>query len=86
MTDRPAGDPGDDGPETSSPASGSSGSTGSDAPGARSSRRRARRAVRPATNPGTDDAPDLATPREDPGPGHSPHDRWLREQRPPHWE
>ncbi|GIL37219.1 hypothetical protein [Phycicoccus sp. DTK01] len=57
--------------------------TGDD-PGPR--RRRPRRAARPATNPRTDDAPDVATPRAEPAPGESGHDRWLREQRPPHWE
>ncbi|GGL34576.1 hypothetical protein [Phycicoccus endophyticus] len=48
-------------------------------------RRRPRRAVRPATNPRTDDAPDLAAPREEPDPAEPARDRWLREQRPPHW-
>ena len=33
-----------------------------------------------------DEAPDVLGPREAPGPGESEHDRWLREQRPPHWE
>lgn len=47
--------------------------------------RRPRRAVRPPTNPAADDAPDLAEPSDD-GDAERPHDRWLREQRPPHWE
>ncbi|QIM21757.1 hypothetical protein G7075_12515 [Phycicoccus sp. HDW14] len=49
-------------------------------------RRRPRRAVRPSTHPDTDDAPDVAEPRDAPAEGEGPHERWLREQRPPHWE
>jgi hypothetical protein len=49
-------------------------------------RRTRRRADRAGTNPEADDAPDVLSPREEPGPGESQHDRWLREQRPPHWE
>jgi len=30
--------------------------------------------------------PDVVPPREEPKPGETQHDRWLREQRPPHWE
>lgn len=48
--------------------------------------RRRRRAEREGTNPSAEDLPDVVAPREAPGPGDSPHDRWLREQRPPHWE
>ena len=46
---------------------------------------RRRRAVRGGTNPSAEDVPDVA-PREEPTPGETQHDRWLREQRPPHWE
>ena len=49
-------------------------------------RRVRRRASREGTNPAADDAPDVLAPREEPAPGESQHDRWLREQRPPHWE
>ncbi len=49
-------------------------------------RRRSRRAVRPGTNPSADDVPDLAPERARPGPEETDADRWLREQRPPHWE
>ncbi|MFL6154126.1 MAG: hypothetical protein ACJ72B_17250 [Ornithinibacter sp.] len=49
-------------------------------------RRPRRRAERAGTNPSADDAPDVLAPREEPKPGESQHDRWLREQRPPHWE
>ncbi len=52
----------------------------------RARRRVRRRAERPGTNPSADDAPDVLAPREEPKPGESQHDRWLREQRPPHWE
>jgi hypothetical protein len=51
-----------------------------------SRRRVRRRAERPGTNPSADDAPDVVAPRADPKPGETQHDRWLREQRPPHWE
>lgn len=52
-----------------------------------STRRRVRRrAERAGTNPAADDAPDVLAPREEPKPGETQHDRWLREQRPPHWE
>jgi hypothetical protein len=51
-----------------------------------SRRRVRRRAERPGTNPSADDAPDVVPPRAEPKPGESQHDRWLREQRPPHWE
>jgi hypothetical protein len=49
-------------------------------------RRRPRRAVRKGTNPSAQDLPDVVPPREEPAAGESPQDRWLREQRPPHWE
>ncbi len=49
-------------------------------------RRVRRRAERPGTNPSADDAPDVVPPRAEPKPGETQHDRWLREQRPPHWE
>ncbi len=49
-------------------------------------RRVRRRAERAGTNPSADEAPDVLAPREGPKPGESQHDRWLREQRPPHWE
>ncbi|HEU5240393.1 MAG TPA: hypothetical protein VFU25_00135 [Ornithinibacter sp.] len=49
-------------------------------------RRRRRRAVRGGTNPAAEDVPDVVAPREEPTPGETQHDRWLREQRPPHWE
>jgi hypothetical protein len=48
--------------------------------------RRRRRAVRAGTNPAAEDVPDVVVPREEPTPGETQHDRWLREQRPPHWE
>ena len=51
-----------------------------------SRRRVRRRAERAGTNPSADDAPDVVPPRAEPKPGESQHDRWLREQRPPHWE
>jgi len=51
-----------------------------------SRRRVRRRADRPGTNPSADDTPDVVPPRGEPKPGESQHDRWLREQRPPHWE
>jgi hypothetical protein len=51
-----------------------------------SRRRVRRRAERPGTNPSADDAPDVVPPRGEPKPGETQHDRWLREQRPPHWE
>jgi hypothetical protein len=49
-------------------------------------RRTRRRAERAGTNPRADDAPDVVPPRAEPAPGETQHDRWLREQRPPHWE
>jgi hypothetical protein len=49
-------------------------------------RRTRRRAERGGTNPSAEDLPDVVAPREEPKPGESQHDRWLREQRPPHWE
>ncbi|GAA4392490.1 hypothetical protein GCM10023153_11530 [Ornithinibacter aureus] len=52
-------------------------------PGRRTKRRRA---VRSGTNPSAEDLPDVVPPREEPAPGESAHERWLREQRPPHWE
>ena len=57
-------------------------------PGPRVSPRRRirRRADRAGTNPAADDAPDVVAARAEPTPGESQHDRWLREQRPPHWE
>jgi hypothetical protein len=79
MTDRPdAADPGSTAPAP--PA----GSAESSKPSRR--RRVRRRAERPGTNPSADDAPDVVAPRAEPAPGESQHDRWLREQRPPHWE
>ncbi|WP_392544486.1 hypothetical protein [Oryzobacter telluris] len=48
--------------------------------------RRPRRAHRPGTNPGVDDVPDVAPPRDPGTADDSDHDRWLRAQRPPHWE
>jgi len=48
--------------------------------------RRRRRAERSGTNPSAEDLPDVVPPRDEPAAGDSPHDRWLREQRPPHWE
>ena len=53
-------------------------------PGTR--RRRRRRGARSGTNPSAEDLPDVVPPREPPPPGEGGHDRWLREQRPPHWE
>jgi hypothetical protein len=41
--------------------------------------------VRSGTNPSAEDLPDVVPPREEPAPGESAHERWLREQRPPHW-
>ena len=55
-----------------------------EAPPAR--RRRRRRASRAGTNPVADDGPETTEPRAEPDGPESPHDRWLREQRPPHWE
>ncbi|WP_377644590.1 hypothetical protein [Oryzobacter terrae] len=49
-------------------------------------RRTRRRAARSGTNPTAEDLPDVVPPREPPPPGEAAHDRWLREQRPPHWE
>lgn len=49
-------------------------------------RRRPRRAVRGGTNPAAEDVPDVVAPRDPAAPGETQHDRWLREQRPPHWE
>jgi hypothetical protein len=57
-----------------------------EAPPRPSRRRVRRRAERPGTNPSADDAPDVVPPRSEPKPGETQHDRWLREQRPPHWE
>ena len=68
--------PGDNGPTTE----------GADEQPAPARRRVRRRAERPGTNPAADDAPDVLAPREEPKPGETQHDRWLREQRPPHWE
>ncbi len=48
--------------------------------------RRSRRAHRSGTNPAADDAPDVAPARDAENPAESDHDRWLRAQRPPHWE
>jgi hypothetical protein len=48
--------------------------------------RRRRRAERSGTNPSAEDLPDVVPPRDESAAGDSPHDRWLREQRPPHWE
>jgi hypothetical protein len=53
---------------------------------ARARHRVRRRAERPGTNPSAEDVPDVVPPREEPKPGETQHDRWLREQRPPHWE
>ena len=49
-------------------------------------RRIRRRAERAGTNPAADEAPDVLAPRAEGSTGESQHDRWLREQRPPHWE
>lgn len=49
-------------------------------------RRTRRRAEREGTNPSADDLPDVVPPRPAPREGEEPHERWLREQRPPHWE
>jgi hypothetical protein len=49
-------------------------------------RPRPRRAVRGGTNPSAEDVPDVVAPRQEPSPGETQHDRWLREQRPPHWD
>lgn len=80
MTDRPESDASpepDDGPESAvAPAR----------PEPTPRRRVRRRAERAGTNPSADDAPDVVAPRAEPKPGESQHDRWLREQRPPHWE
>ena len=35
---------------------------------------------------GADESPDVTPPREEPATPESERDRWLREQRPPHWE
>ena len=35
---------------------------------------------------GYDDVPDVAPPRDPGTPDETEHDRWLRAQRPPHWE
>ena len=73
-------------------AGGSDGSAGNEAAQpdggeARQARgRRPRRAVREGTNPSAQDLPDVVPPREEPPPGESAQDRWLREQRPTHWE
>jgi hypothetical protein len=48
--------------------------------------RRRRRAERPGTNPSVDDVPDVAPPRDPGTADETEHDRWLRAQRPPHWE
>ena len=52
----------------------------------RAKRRRHRRAVRGGTNPSAPDVPDVVEPRDAPAAGETQHDRWLRDQRPPHWE
>lgn len=49
-------------------------------------RRRRRRAERSGTNPTAEDLPDVVPPRAPQQEGEEPHERWLREQRPPHWE
>jgi hypothetical protein len=52
----------------------------------RSRPRRPRRAVRPGTRRDADESPDVVDgPREEPG-GDGERERWLRDQRPPHWE
>ncbi len=45
-----------------------------------------RRAVRQGTKPSADESPDVAAGEPDAAPEEAEHDRWLREQRPPHWE
>jgi len=55
-------------------------------PNTTSRRRVRRRAERAGTNPSASDVPDVVPSRPGPTPGETPHDRWLREQRPPHWE
>ena len=75
MTETPPADPAESGPPAGS------------GPAATPPRRRVRRrAERAGTSPSADEAPDVLAPREGPTPGESEHDRWLREQRPPHWE
>lgn len=59
---------------------------GEDLPARAPERRRRRRAARAGTNPTADEAPEVVAPRAVPEAGETPHDRWLREQRPPHWE
>lgn len=49
-------------------------------------RRRPRRAAAPATNPAAENGADLVDPSDGDDDPDAPHDRWLREQRPPHWE
>jgi hypothetical protein len=86
MTDRPGdavGQPESTVPTPQTVPSASAGSAESPKP---SRRRVRRRAERPGTNPSADDAPDVVAPRAEPEPGETQHDRWLREQRPPHWE
>lgn len=51
--------------------------------GEKRSRRRARRS---GTNPGADTSPDTPSSRPPAPEGEDARDRWLREQRPPHWE
>ena len=82
MTDRPDPVEPDDQFDQSEPA----GDVEQAEPSKPSRRRVRRRAERAGTNPSADDAPDVVPPRAEPKPGETQHDRWLREQRPPHWE
>ncbi|MGL5928356.1 MAG: hypothetical protein ACRCY8_05430 [Dermatophilaceae bacterium] len=50
----------------------------------RSVRRQPRRAVRPGTSPEADDVPETPA-RQEPEADDARHDRWLHDQRPPHW-
>ncbi|MBR7744836.1 hypothetical protein KC207_16190 [Phycicoccus sp. BSK3Z-2] len=83
MTDLPERAPDDDGVRADGSDAGAAEAGTSRGP---RRRRGSRRAHRPATNPGADDAPDVREPRDGPSAADTPHDRWLREQRPPHWE
>lgn len=63
---------------------------GSDAAGNGRRGRRPRRATRRGTGRGVRQEPGQTSDDTDTGWGERPdedaHDRWLREQRPPHWE
>lgn len=49
-------------------------------------RRVRRRAERAGTNPTAEDVPDVVPPRDPGAADETGHDRWMREQRPPHWD